>query len=37
MTADLAGIEVLFVAGFGPITRSTESSRSFYAEALGCR
>jgi hypothetical protein len=27
-------IEVLFVAGFGPIVRDTTASRKFYSEAL---
>jgi catechol 2,3-dioxygenase-like lactoylglutathione lyase family enzyme len=30
-----AGLKVLFVAGFGPIVREPEVSRSFYADALG--
>jgi predicted enzyme related to lactoylglutathione lyase len=28
-------IDVLFVAGFGPIVRDTAASRKFYAETLG--
>jgi hypothetical protein len=28
-------IEVLFVAGFGPIVREITTSRKFYGEALG--
>ena len=28
-------IDVLFVAGFGPIVRDTAASRKFYSEALG--
>src|SRR5258708_7422868 len=28
-------IDVLFVAGFGPIVRQTAASRKFYCEALG--
>jgi len=28
-------IEVLFVAGFGPIVRDPAASRKFYSEALG--
>jgi len=35
MTQDLAEVDVLFVAGFGPVTRSTEASTAFYREALG--
>lgn len=35
MTQDLAEVDVLFVAGFGPVTRSTEASTTFYREALG--
>jgi catechol 2,3-dioxygenase-like lactoylglutathione lyase family enzyme len=30
-------IEVLFVAGFGPIVRDSGASRKFYSEALGLR
>ena len=32
---DGAGLKVLFVAGFGPIVRDPEASRSFYGDALG--
>ncbi|MCW1873052.1 VOC family protein (plasmid) [Erwinia sp. INIA-01] len=35
MTQDLAGVDVLFVAGFGPVTRSTEASAAFYRDAVG--
>ena len=28
-------IDVLFVAGFGPIVRDPAASRKFYSEALG--
>lgn len=35
MTEDLAHSEVLFVAGFGPITQNTADSHSFYCSALG--
>ena len=31
----IEGIKVLFVAGFGPIVREPEASRSFYGDALG--
>jgi catechol 2,3-dioxygenase-like lactoylglutathione lyase family enzyme len=31
----LKNIEVLFVAGFGPIVRDPTSSRKFYSETLG--
>ena len=31
----LKNIEVLFVAGFGPIVRDAASSRKFYSETLG--
>ncbi len=30
-------IEVLFVAGFGPIVRDAAASRKFYSESLGIR
>ncbi len=30
-------IDVLFVAGFGPIIRDPAASREFYSEALGLR
>ncbi|MDN8600853.1 glyoxalase [Citrobacter sp. S2-9] len=35
MKQDIPGVEVLFVAGFGPITRSTDASTSFYKTSLG--
>ncbi|UJD95020.1 glyoxalase [Lelliottia amnigena] len=35
MSQNLSGIEVLFVAGFGPISQNTESSAEFYVQALG--
>ncbi|PHM45406.1 hypothetical protein Xmau_01056 [Xenorhabdus mauleonii] len=35
MKGHVAGIDVLFVAGFGPITRNTEISKSFYVDLLG--
>ncbi|PHI30605.1 VOC family protein [Budvicia aquatica] len=35
MKPDLSGIEVLFVAGFGPITQNTAISKSFYVDSLG--
>ncbi|EIY5088790.1 VOC family protein [Klebsiella variicola] len=35
MSHDFADIDVLFIAGFGPITRSTSQSRDFYYQALG--
>ena len=31
----LAGINILFIAGFGPIVRDTSQSRKLYSEALG--
>ncbi|CBG90234.1 glyoxalase/bleomycin resistance/dioxygenase family protein [Citrobacter rodentium] len=34
MTADLNDIEVLFVAGFGPVTLDTEISKAFYKDTL---
>lgn len=37
MEYDLDGMDVLFVAGFGPITQSTPASREFYVAALACR
>jgi catechol 2,3-dioxygenase-like lactoylglutathione lyase family enzyme len=33
--AEIAGVKVLFVAGFGPLVRDAETSRSFYVDALG--
>ncbi len=35
MTQHLAGVDVLFVAGFGPVTRSSAVSAAFYRDALG--
>lgn len=35
MLQNLPGIEVLFVAGFGPISQNTESSSEFYVQVLG--
>lgn len=35
MNKDLKNIKVLFIAGFGPITRDQKVSRSLYADALG--
>ena len=32
---DLAGLKVLFVAGFGPIVRDPRASKAFYLDALG--
>ncbi|QIR27415.1 MULTISPECIES: VOC family protein [Kluyvera] len=34
MVPGLPALNVLFVAGFGPVTRDTQSSKSFYADAL---
>ena len=31
----IGSIEVLFIAGFGPIVRDQEASRKLYGEALG--
>ena len=31
----MTGLKVLFVAGFGPLTRDPAASRSLYADALG--
>jgi catechol 2,3-dioxygenase-like lactoylglutathione lyase family enzyme len=31
------GIRILFVAGFGPIVRSSETSRTLYEDVLGIR
>lgn len=31
----LTEIDVMFIAGFGPISRSTETSAAFYLQALG--
>ena len=35
MPQALPGIDVLFVAGFGPISRDTASSAAFYIHTLG--
>ena len=35
MTKNLKNIKVLFIAGFGPITRDQETSKALYADALG--
>lgn len=35
MEQQFAGLGVLFVAGFGPITQQAEHSKAFYADALG--
>ena len=35
MSQTLPEIDVLFVAGFGPISRDTESSAAFYVQTLG--
>ena len=35
MSESLTGIEVLFVAGFGPIAVDNESSSGFYVQTLG--
>jgi len=35
MDQQFAGLGVLFVAGFGPITRESDESKAFYVEALG--
>ena len=35
MAKNLKNIEVLFIAGFGPITRDQETSKELYADALG--
>lgn len=34
MVPDLPALNVLFVAGFGPVTRDTQSSKSFYLDTL---
>lgn len=34
MVPGLPALNVLFVAGFGPVTRDTQSSKSFYVDAL---
>ncbi|WP_447884249.1 glyoxalase [Serratia fonticola] len=35
MEQPFSGVEVLFVAGFGPITQNTSQSAAFYQQALG--
>lgn len=35
MSPDLSSMDVLFVAGFGPVTQSTETSKAFYVDSLG--
>ncbi|MDU5685695.1 MAG: glyoxalase [Kluyvera cryocrescens] len=35
MEHEIPGVEVLFVAGFGPITQSTDASAAFYQATLG--
>jgi len=35
MEQEFAGLGVLFVAGFGPITKGSESSRALYVDTLG--
>lgn len=35
MEQQFAGLGVLFVAGFGPITQQTEHSKAFYVDVLG--
>ena len=32
---EIAGLKVLFVAGFGPIVRDPQASKAFYLETLG--
>lgn len=34
MVPELPALNVLFVAGFGPVTRDTQTSKSFYVDAL---
>lgn len=34
MVPDFPALNVLFVAGFGPVTHDTQSSKSFYVDAL---
>lgn len=34
---DIAGIKVLFIAGFGPIVRDIAESRKLYGDTLGIR
>ncbi|CAI1736696.1 glyoxalase [Serratia ficaria] len=35
MEQQFAGLGVLFIAGFGPVTQNTERSTAFYLNALG--
>lgn len=35
MSQEFADIDVMFIAGFGPITQSTAQSGDFYCQALG--
>ncbi|UWM66131.1 VOC family protein [Enterobacter sp. CP102] len=35
MSQNLPGIDVLFVAGFGPISQNAEDSSAFYVKVLG--
>ena len=35
--AQFAGVEVLFIAGFGPVVRDTSASRKLYSQTLGIR
>ena len=35
MEQQFAGLGVLFIAGFGPVTQNTERSTAFYLDALG--
>ena len=37
MSHDFADIDVLFIAGFGPITRSTSQSRDFYCVGFAAK
>lgn len=35
MVTEIAGLKVLFVAGFGPLVRDPRASQAFYIETLG--
>lgn len=35
MHESITGIDILFVAGFGPITRNNQESQTFYQKVLG--
>ena len=35
MTPHLSGLDVLFIAGYGPIPRSVSDSQAFYQQTLG--